>query len=114
MSRDKMEVLLHDAIEKEPCCWGNDCVCVRNGIGCQADTCSCWHVSHDVVHHHTTTTTSTTNTKNSSGGGIKNEQQQDADRMKMRCGNEHGLYVVNFYEISKCRERFVTKGVTTG
>ena len=124
MSREKMEVLLHDAIENEPCCWGNDCVCVRNGIGCQADTCSCWHVSHDVAHHHNHTTTTTTNerknnggTKNSSSGGganltLSNEQQQDVDRMKMRCGNENGLYVVNFYEISKCRQRFVTTGTT--
>merc|ERR1712085_229027 len=29
MAREKMEVLLHDTIEKEPCCWGNDCPCVR-------------------------------------------------------------------------------------
>ncbi|KAL3817731.1 hypothetical protein ACHAXA_002491 [Cyclostephanos tholiformis] len=48
LSREDMEVLLHDAIENEPCCWGNDCPCWRDGIGCQADTCSCWHASHDV------------------------------------------------------------------
>merc|ERR1712194_690190 len=75
MAREKMEVLLHDTIEKEPCCWGNDCPCVRDGIECQADTCSCWHSSHDVVG-----VSSSNNVVSSSSCG-----RHDVEAMKARC-----------------------------
>ena len=42
-TREEMEQLLHDTVEKEPCC-GPDCFCVRNGIECAMDACSCWKV----------------------------------------------------------------------
>jgi hypothetical protein len=45
-TRAELEQLLHDIVELEPCCWGEDCFCKRNGIGCQADSCSCWLDSH--------------------------------------------------------------------
>ena len=96
MSREKMEVLLHDTIEKEPCCWGNDCPCVKNGIGCQADTCSCWHASHDVAHGSTTNLHSASET-----------HDQGMEVMKSRCGNVNGMYIVNFEEIAEYRKRYV-------
>ena len=99
MSREKMEILLHDTIENEPCCWGNDCPCVKNGIGCQADTCSCWLASHDVAH-----------------GGANNNPHltsaihgQAVEVMKSRCGNVNGMYIVNFEEIAKYRKQYVAK-----
>jgi len=98
MSRDKMEAMLHGAIEKEPCCWGKDCPCVRGGIGCQADTCSCWHASHDVV---TSSNDAVSSNSKESGG-------QDVEMMKARCGNDNGMYVVNLEEIARYRERYVT------
>ena len=100
MSREKMEILLHDTIENESCCWGNDCPCVRNGIGCQADTCTCWHASHDVSH------------------GAYDHQHpkiethdQGVEVMKSRCGNINGIYIVNFEKIAKCRKQYVTTHV---
>ena len=93
MSRETMEKKLHDAIEKEGCCWGNDCPCVRDGIGCQADTCSCWHASHDVAHN--------------SGNGTASSED-DVEMMKSRCGNTNGLYVVNLDGIAKHRALYVT------
>jgi hypothetical protein len=107
-NREKMEKALHDAIEKEPCCWGNDCPCVSSGIGCQADTCSCWHPSHEGATH---------------GGGAKKENteaksvvDQDVVDVEERCGNVNGMYVVNFGEIRRYRERYVVKseGVEAG
>ncbi len=92
LSREDMEVMLHDAIENEPCCWGNDCPCWRNGIGCQADTCSCWHASHDV-----------------GGAGASNSSatKQDTAVMTSRCGNPHGLYIVDFDAIARYRGQHV-------
>lgn len=99
MSRENMEILLHDTIEKEPCCWSNDCPCVNSSIGCQADTCSCWHASHVVAH-----------------GGDANSlsnvsSRQEVEVMESRCGNIHGMYIVNFEEIAKYRKQFVTTDV---
>ncbi|KAL9184209.1 hypothetical protein ACHAXT_002295 [Thalassiosira profunda] len=102
MSREKMERRLHDAIESEPCCWGNDCPCVRNGIGCQADTCSCWHASHDVAHGGA-----------SGAPSCHTGKEQDAETMKARCGNSQGLYVVNWRGISEHREKYVGTPVKT-
>ncbi len=102
MSREKLEILLHDTIENEPCCWGNDCPCVRNGIGCQADTCTCWHDSHDATHgasYHQHPKIET--------------HDQGVEVMKSRCGNANGIYIVNFEEIAKYRKRYVTTQVAT-
>lgn len=46
LTRAQLEQLLHDIVEQEPCCWAEDCSCRKNGIGCQADACSCWFESH--------------------------------------------------------------------
>ena len=89
MSREDMEVMLHDAIEKEPCCWGNDCPCWRDGIGCQADTCSCWHASRDV-------------------SNAASASKQDAAVISSRCGNPHGIYIVDFDAIALSRGQHVT------
>ena len=91
LSREDMEVLLHDAIENEPCCWGNDCPCWRNGIGCQADTCSCWHASHDV----------------GASASTSSARKQDAAVITSRCGNPHGMYIVDFDAIAQYRGQHV-------
>ncbi|KAL3789813.1 hypothetical protein ACHAW5_011236 [Stephanodiscus triporus] len=94
LSREDVEVLLHNAIENEPCCWGNDCPCWRDGIGCQADTCSCWQPSHDV----------------GGGAGASNSSatRKDAAAMSTRCGNPHGMYSVDFDAIALYRGQHVT------
>ena len=51
MSRSELEQLLHNIVEEEPCCWGEDCSCRKDGIGCQADACSCWFESHQRKGH---------------------------------------------------------------
>jgi hypothetical protein len=107
MKREDMEVMLHSAIEKEPCCWGGDCPCVRNGIGCQADTCSCWHPSHDVAHTTNNSSTSSSNHKQEHGDSPRRIADMNAEAIQIQCGNSFGTYVVNFGEIRKHRERFV-------
>ncbi|CAJ1957166.1 unnamed protein product [Cylindrotheca closterium] len=82
-SREKMEKLLHDLVDKEPCCSDEDCFCTRNGIDCQSDACSCWHDSH--VH--------------AKGGSAF----PSVEEIKARCGNPNGMYTVNFNEIELYR-----------
>lgn len=102
-TREEMERRLHDAIEKEPCCWGKDCPCVRSGIGCQADTCSCWHPGHDPGG----------NSKPAGGkdtkedGGSRRVVDESVEKIERQCGNPNGMYVVNFGEILRHREKFV-------
>lgn len=84
-SREELERILHDAIEKEPCCSSEDCFCHRNGIDCQADACSCWHDSH--VH-------------SKSGGGYLSIKS-----IRERCGNPHGTTTVDADAIDSYRER---------
>jgi hypothetical protein len=86
-TRAELEQLLHDAVEKEPCCWNNDCVCVRNGLGCQADACSCWHDSHQ--------------RKGSSG---EEAPFPSIETIEERCGNN--MYVVDLDGISAFRKQF--------
>ena len=83
MSRDKMEKMLYKAVEKEPCCRDDACFCIRNGINCQADACSCWHDSHVHVKH--------------SDGVLAN------DDIRKRCGNPLGIYVVDTEAIDTYR-----------
>ena len=98
MNREKLEKALHDAIEQEPCCWGNDCPCYRSGIGCQADTCSCWHPSHD---GHAGAKKQVDNSE------ARNVVDQDVHDIEQRCGNANGMYVVNFGKIQRHREQFI-------
>ena len=87
--REELEQLLHDTVDQQGCCYGNDCPCSRSGIGCQSDTCSCWHMSH------------TTHKKDH--GEQENASPADA---KVRCGNRNGIYVVDFDRIAKHRDLF--------
>ncbi|KAL7473956.1 hypothetical protein ACHAXS_014295 [Conticribra weissflogii] len=103
-SREDMERRLHDAIEKEPCCWGKDCPCVRSGIGCQADTCSCWHPGHDVEH---SKPAGTAGKNEKEDGGSRRVVDESVEKIERQCGNPHGMYVVNFGEIRRHREKFV-------
>lgn len=84
-SREALEQILHDAVEKEPCCGTVDCFCYRNGIDCQADGCSCWHDSH--VH---------TKTGN---------RHLSLQVIKQRCGNPLGTTTVDFEAIDSYRTR---------
>ena len=87
--REELELLLHDEVEKHGCCYGNDCPCSRSGIGCQSDTCSCWHMSH--IGH-----------KKVKGTGTVSP----ADA-QVRCGNRNGIYMVDFDAIEKYRNQFL-------
>jgi len=92
-SREELEQLLYDEVEKHGCCYGNnDCPCARSGIGCQSDTCSCWYKSH-VTH------------KKESKGEVVSVSPADA---LQRCGNKNGIYVVDFEVIEKYRDGFIT------
>jgi hypothetical protein len=86
-SREELERILHDAVEKEPCCSSEDCFCHRNGIECQADACSCWHDSH--VH-----------TKSGS-------RYLSIQVIKERCGNPNGTSAVDCDGIDAYRERML-------
>jgi hypothetical protein len=120
LSRHEMEVLLHDAVELESCCaMSDDCVCIRNGINCQADVCSCWHVSHQTKeqHHHkknhkntaTANTTTTDNDDDEKQGGV----MLSVERIQERCGNKYGMYVVNVDEISAFRKEMLCQFIGT-
>ena len=87
MSREQMEKLLHKTVESEPCCRDESCFCVRNGIICQADACSCWHDSH--VH-----------AKHSSGSNGETLTNND---IRKRCGNPLGTYLVDMDAIDSYR-----------
>eukprot|EP00536_Pseudo-nitzschia_multiseries_P001575 jgi/Psemu1/234757/estExt_Genewise1.C_190230 len=88
-TREEMEKVLHDAVEKEPCCSSSDCFCVRNGLICQADACSCWHDSHVHVKH-----------------GDR-EPLSNAD-IRKRCGNPSGMYLVDTDAIEDYRIKILT------
>lgn len=85
LTRERLEILLHDAIEKEPCCWGTNCPCWRDGIGCQSDTCSCWH-----------------------GSDSFSTTKVDESLLKSRCGNPNGIYFVNLDAIKQYREQYLS------
>ena len=89
-SRNELEVMLHDIVEKEGCCFGMDCPCVRNGINCQADTCGCWKTSHSTGNHKY---------------GPKEASVQDIQKS---CGNEHGMYVYDLQKIKDNRKRYIS------
>ena len=91
MSREKMERLLHDTVASEPCCWGMDCPCVRSGVGCQADTCSCWKEADSEP---------------------KKEGESEVEAMQRKCGNVNGMYAVDMKTIKEHRQKFVTVAST--
>ena len=94
MKRDELEKLLYDTVEEQGCCYGNDCVCVRNGINCQLDTCSCWYDSH------------------SGGSSSHHRKGNDSEipspsEVLRKCGNKYGCYVVDFEKIEESRSRYI-------
>ena len=89
--REELELLLHDEVEKHGCCFDEECPCFKNGIGCQADTCSCWHTSH--VSH-------------KKGGAT--DANVTPDEANTRCGNPEGIYMVDFSAIETYRDQFIT------
>lgn len=91
-SREEMEIELHNAVEAEPCCSSNDCICSRNGIECQSDACACWHDSH--VH------------EKSNG---RNGRFVSVDEIRRRCGNTIGMYSVDLNAIDKVRSATLSK-----
>lgn len=93
-TREELELLLFNAVENEPCCVGDDCECHRNGITCQADTCSCWLASHQT----------------SKGKSLTNQVSVNA--IKARCGNKYGMYVVDFDGINKFRNELLCQVIS--
>jgi hypothetical protein len=98
LSRDTMEKMLQDAIESEPCCWGQDCPCVRSGIGCQADICSCWQ-EHSV--------TSALMNEKEDRDDLRKVCLSDVEVIERTCGNEYGMYVVDMKKINEYRQQYV-------
>mmetsp|Transcript_20486 Transcript_20486/g.45584 ORF Transcript_20486/g.45584 Transcript_20486/m.45584 type:complete len:101 (+) Transcript_20486:178-480(+) len=80
MNWGALEQLLHDTVENEPCCWGNDCPCVHAGIRCQADTCSCWHPGHD----------DTSDKHKKTKETLSDVASMGVEAIQHRCGNNHG------------------------
>jgi hypothetical protein len=99
LNREGLEQLLHDAVERGPCCWGNDCPCARNGIGCQADTCSCWHPGHDDVDG---------KQKKATESLSDHQAELGVRGIEELCGNPCGMYVVDFAKIDSIRRRFIS------
>lgn len=96
-SRDDLEHILQDIVEKEPCC-GPNCPCFSNGIECQQDTCSCWQISHQ--------------------GDVKKSQSNstaqtllDKSCVQERCGNEYGIVSYDPNTIEEYRSK-ILKGLT--
>jgi hypothetical protein len=91
MSRLELEQLLHHVVQEEPCCWGDECPCRREGIGCQADACSCWLESHQRKGH------------NSHRGGRIQEENDllSVTCIRERCGNN--MYCVDVDRIHDFR-----------
>jgi hypothetical protein len=87
-TREELEILLHDTVEKEPCCL-DDCACVRDGIECQADTCKCWFTSHQ------------------SEKGKKHDDIPSIEKINSRCGNRFGMYTVDMVKIDDFRSSYI-------
>jgi hypothetical protein len=88
-SREQLERILHDAVEKEGCC-DYDCPCYQNGIGCQSDACDCWQQQPSSNDNNTTSSMTT----------------QD---IRDRCGNRHGMYTVDGTVIDEYRRNVLEK-----
>ena len=98
-TREELELLLHDTVEKEACCINADCPCVRNGIECQADVCDCWHDSHQTKEQ-------------------KHQHHLAADfvvkDVQDRCGNPNGMYAVDLAAIHAMRQRILQAYLDSG
>jgi len=70
-SRAEMEEILTHLIDQDPCC-GEDCPCVKNGIGCHENACSCWRDIGD---------------------------RCTVDEINRSCGNKFGMEVMDVDEI---------------
>ena len=77
-TREELELLLHEAVEEEGCCSGDDCFCARNNINCQMDACDCWLPSHQ--------------TKDASK---KDSYTLSSPEIEKACGNRNGMYAVD-------------------
>jgi hypothetical protein len=86
-SREEMENLLLKLVQEEPCC-GPDCDCVKNGIECQSETCSCWHAASNHVKDGT--------------------KPLACEEIEFRCGNPFGMVTVDFQLIDAYRAPFLT------
>lgn len=82
-TREELELILHDAVEKEPCCSGY-CSCVRNGINCQMEACGCWLPK--------------------SNQGSQMDETLSTEQIQQACGNQFGMYVVDIDRIQACRK----------
>ena len=91
-------------LSQEGCCSNDSCPCVHNGIGCQADTCSCWEPGHDVVD----------DKKKGGEEATLEELWADPPEMQSRCGNRNGLYVVDFATIGNHRRALIAAGKGMG
>jgi hypothetical protein len=89
-TREELEILLHETVEKEPCC-ARDCECNQNEIGCQADACSCWLPSHQ--------------TPNKKKPDSETLNKFSVDQIRSVCGNN--MYCVDLDKISKYRTDFL-------
>jgi Cysteine/serine-rich nuclear protein N-terminus len=96
--REVLELLLHETVESEPCCSPlGGCSCVRNGIECQADACSCWFASHG-------------HASPQSNGHSTSDATCLPDEIRTRCGNPAaGMYVVDFAKIDAFRSNVLMK-----
>jgi hypothetical protein len=109
LSREQLELALHELVEREPCCTSHsECPCVAHGIECQADTCSCWYESHQTKDHQKQ----------------QQEQQQQTqhyghplwltpEEITARCGNRYGTYVVDLHKIDRFRRSYLASGMAT-
>ena len=87
-TRLELEELLRRLVEEEPCCSSqNDCPCVKYGLGCQADACSCWNHRGD-------------------------EKPKTVLEIKERCRNKFGMYVVDFEYIDRYRKSLLCEVIT--
>jgi len=78
-SRTEMEEILTRLIDQDPCC-DEYCPCVKNGIGCHENACSCW--------------------KNISGN-------LDVDKINRSCGNTFGMKVFDVDKICSHRTKIL-------
>jgi len=97
MQREDLVNLLMDAVDREGCCYGNDCLCFRNGVVCQVDTCSCW--SNNVDHGSAG--------GSGSGSSITTQERYTVDEIQKLCGNSVGMYVVDFDKVAEHRHKFL-------
>jgi hypothetical protein len=88
VSREELERRLHDLVEEEPCCT-SDCPCVRAGIVCQIDSCSCWMISHQM------------------DKGKQFVRNPTTEQIQQRCGNRYGMTTIDCTEINQYRKKFV-------